>query len=226
MTTTQQAPPDPNAFLMGGGVPSASFKKHGDKITGTICEPPITQQQRDYTTNEPKFWEDGNPMWHLVVTLQTDTTSDDIEDDDGRRRIYLKNNSKKAVSDAVREAGAKALEVGGILTLCYMDDGKAGKKGMQPPKLYEAEYVPPSQAALHDNRNEDAPPNTSAWTKAVMQAATVGITEAQLKAELKKSGFKKWDDACIPLVKALVAAKAEGKYKPKGEPLGEQEIPF
>lgn len=142
--------PDAGAFLMQGSVPSASFLKIGTSVTGRICEPPTVQQQRDMETSAPKTWDDGSPMLQLVVTLQTDERDNEIEDDDGRRRIYIKFNMKKAVADAVRKAKAKALEVGGELTVKYVKNGEQTKKGFSPPKLYEASYVPPADGFLNE----------------------------------------------------------------------------
>lgn len=222
--TTANAPDrhvqDPNDFLMGGGVPSASFKNHGDSIGGTICEPaPYLQQQRDYTTNEPKVWEDGNPMMHLVVTLQTDDHDSEIEDDDGRRRIYVKANLKRAVSDAVRKAKAKQLDIGGGLVVTYTKDGEATKKGMQPPKLYEATYTPPGAAFLGDGKNEDdgfgdesAAKPTTVFANldqavAYMTAETKGkMTRVELVDGLKAAGLKGWNaEKCSPVVVNLVS---------------------
>lgn len=215
--------PDPNAFLMGGGVPSASFQKIGASVCGTITEPLTIQQQRDYTTQEPKHWDDGSPMMHLVVTLQTDENDPEIEDDDGRRRIYVKNNMKRAVSDAVRKVKAKGLEVGGHLTVTYTSNGEATKKGAQPPKLYSAEYETPANAALHDDRSEDSVsggPDTTdwAWSDGVRYANDNGITEADLKSRLQKAAIKKWD--------ATAKAAVVKMCQEVGASLSESDIPF
>jgi len=169
-----QSLPDPDSFLMGGGVPSASFLKIGRSVTGTITEKPQVQQQRDMNTGNPKVWEDGNPMLQLVVTLQTDEHDADIEDDDGRRRIYLKSNMKRAVSDAVRKAKANGLEVGGKLTVTYTGDGEPTKRGFNPPKLYDAEYEPPANVVLNDASDDDGPAKRNTTTGRV-----TGVEEDQ-----------------------------------------------
>jgi hypothetical protein len=194
----QHGKQDPDAFLMGGGVPSASFLHIGDGVAGTITESPTLQQQRDFTSGEPKVWDDGNPMMQLVVTLQTDQYDEKIEDDDGRRRIYVKNAMKKAIADAVRKAGAKKLDVGGVLSVRYTADGEAAKKGINPPKLYTAQYTPPAVNYLNDQRSEDEPqqphhPRANSnghwdFDTAIKKAAEVGLDKAGLIAELKKHG--------------------------------------
>lgn len=138
---------DANSFLMGGGgAPTAKFPTPGTVVGGRITEPPKVEQQRDIQTGERKFWSDGNPMMQLVVTVQTDERDPSIEDDDGRRRIFIKGQMKNAVADAVRAAGAKGLEVGGILRVRYSHDGTPKQRGFSPPKQYEAHYTPAAQA--------------------------------------------------------------------------------
>lgn len=134
---------DANSFLMGGGgAPTAKFPTPGTVVGGRITEPPTVEQQRDMQSGEKKFWSDGNPMMQLVVTVQTDERDPSIEDDDGRRRIFVKGQMKNAVADAVRDAGAKGLEVGGALHVRYTHDGTPKQRGFSPPKQYAARYVP------------------------------------------------------------------------------------
>lgn len=138
---------DANSFLMGGGgAPTAKFPTPGTVIGGRITEPPTVEQQRDIQTGEKKFWSDGNPMMQMVVTVQTDQRDPAIEDDDGRRRIFVRAQMKNAIADAVRAAGARGLEVGGILRVRYSHDGEPKKVGFSAPKQYDAHYTPAVQA--------------------------------------------------------------------------------
>ncbi|WP_309049271.1 hypothetical protein [Streptomyces sp.] len=140
---------DANSFLMGGGgAPTAKFPTPGTVVGGRITEPPKVEQQRDIQSGEQKFWGNGDPMMQLVVTVQTDQRDPAIEDDDGRRRIFVKGQMKNAVSDAVRQAGARGLEVGGTLHVRYTHDGEQKNRGFSPPKQYAAKYVPAAQAEL------------------------------------------------------------------------------
>ena len=133
---------DANSFLMGGGgAPTAKFPTPGTTIGGSVTEQPQLEQQRDIKTGEKKFWSNGDPMMQLVVTVQTDQRDPAIEDDDGKRRIFVKGQMKNAVADAVRATGAKGLEVGGTLWVRYTHDGQSAGTGMSPPKQYEARYV-------------------------------------------------------------------------------------
>jgi hypothetical protein len=142
--------PDPMALLLGGGARSAKFEHAGDAVKGEITDIQ-TKQQTDLDGN-PKTWDDGSPMWQVVVTLQTDDREAGDPDDDGKRNLYLKGSKKyassaKAVADAVKAAGATRLEVGGTLALKYSGDGEPTKRGFNAPKLYEAAYKAPAPSA-------------------------------------------------------------------------------
>lgn len=137
---------DPNAFLMGGGgAPSARFEVPGDTITGVIEDMKVTQQT-NFTTQEPEVWPNGDPKNQLVITLgQTGQFDPTRDDEDGRRRVYVKGRSlTDAVRNAVQAVGAKGLDLGGRLTVQYTGDGVAEKRGINPPKLYAAAYQAPN----------------------------------------------------------------------------------
>ena len=134
--------PDVNDFIMGGGAKTASFPTVGATIEGTITDQKM-QQETAYLTNEPLTWDDGNPRMQPVFTLDTDDRDD--AEDDGVRKLYCNWRQKAAIRDAVKEAGADRLEIGGKLTVQYYADGDA-EKGLNPPKLYRAKYEPPAAA--------------------------------------------------------------------------------
>jgi hypothetical protein len=55
------------------------------------------------------------------------------------------NGITRAIADAVRSTGRVGLpEVGGQLAVRYEANGQASKAGMSPPKIYRAQYQPPS----------------------------------------------------------------------------------
>lgn len=136
--------PDPGTWLMGERIPAARFPTPGTTVTGTICEPPRVEQQRDYSTGEPMYWRDGSPRMQLVVTLQTDERDPEYPDDDGRRRLYVRGRMKTAIRQAVKTSGATGLDVGGTLTITYTGDGTPTNPRFQPPKEYSAVYKPPT----------------------------------------------------------------------------------
>lgn len=165
---------DPNAWLMGSGAPSAKFDTPGDTVTGRIVATPELRQQTDFTSGKPLFWDNGDPRMQLVVTLQTEQHDPSIADDDGTRRVYVKGQLQKAVQQAVRQAGAPGLEVGGTLTVTYTGDGEVKQRGMNPPKLYTATY----KAAAASFLDQQQPAEQSPAAPAVPPAAPAAVPAA------------------------------------------------
>lgn len=144
---------DINDFLMGGGAKAFPFENLGATVSGTIVTME-KRQQTDMDSGKPSYWDNGDPKMMLMIVLQTDERDDD--EDDGLRSVYLRGgnhvavsgkgtSSQVAVKDAVKRAGGK-IEVGGTLTLQFSGLGKASNRGFNPPKLYVANYKPPSYA--------------------------------------------------------------------------------
>lgn len=156
--------PSADQFLMGGGIKSAKFETVGTTVGGPIAEKPEVQQQRDFSSGEPKFWNDGKPMLQLRVLLRTSQRDPDDPEDDGLRAIYVKGLLQKVVQQAVRAAGTNGLEVDGVLTVTYTGDGER-KGNLNPPKLYSATYTSPdplSQAAEPSPAPSAPPPAAGA----------------------------------------------------------------
>jgi hypothetical protein len=148
---------DINDFLMGEGGKAFEFGAIGDTVTGEILDMK-KQQQTDFQTGAPAFWANGDPKMMLKVSLKTDIQ--DSDDDDGVRNVYLRGGnftalkgkgtaSLVAVKDAVKKSG-KPIEIGGILTLQFSGEGPAPSKGMNPAKLYVANYKPPTYSVDMD----------------------------------------------------------------------------
>lgn len=178
-TPMQHQAPSADDFLLGGSVPSAKFPTIGTSVTGRITERPTVEQQRDYTTGDLKFWDDGKPQMQLVVTLATDQRDPEVTDDDGTRRIYVKGQMKNAVAQAVRAVGARGLEVGGTLTVTYSRDGERKNPRFNAPKNYDAVYVAAAAAELHtpDPAPVPAIPAPQQYTPA---PAVPGLTPQQI----------------------------------------------
>jgi hypothetical protein len=151
---------DVNDFLMGGEkIPSCSFLKIGTKYAGEILEM-AQRQQRDFKTNKPMTWDDGSPRMQAVITLQTEENDPEIEDDDGRRNLYLRFKAKDAVAAAIREAKAEdnGLEIGGWLEIEFTKQDKPKKRGESGTKYFEAYYEPPDEnAAVNEYLQSDDP---------------------------------------------------------------------
>lgn len=140
--------PDANDFLMQGGTPAAKFPDIGATIIGMITKPPKMRQVTDPATGEVKRWQSGDPQMQIVIDLQTELNDPMVPDDNGERTLWCKGLMMNAVRDAVRRAGARGLEVGGVLQVTYTGDGEPTKKGFRGPKLYAANYTPPSAAPV------------------------------------------------------------------------------
>lgn len=134
---------DANAFLMSSGTKSFKFDPIGATVKG-IIESLDMQQQRSIDDGAPLFWDDAKtqPKKQLKIVLATDDR--DGEDDDGRRAVYAKGNLQNAIRDAIKAAGAEKIEEGGMLAVQYTADGEPPKRGMNAPKIYKAQYKPPS----------------------------------------------------------------------------------
>jgi len=141
--------------FMGGGSKTFPFDTVGDSITGRILSI-SKRQQTDMQTNELAFWADGKPKLMYSFQLQTKIRED--EDDDGIRVINVRWKSQEAVQKAVKLAGAKKPEVGGILTLNFTGEGVATQRGFSKPKFWSSVYIPPDpSASFMEHQDMDAP---------------------------------------------------------------------
>jgi hypothetical protein len=121
------------------------FDVVGASIQGTVKSTPRERQQTKYNTQEPAFWPNGDPMMQILVDLQTDQRAD--PNDDGERTLYVASkHMKRAISDAIRAAGASDLLPGGVLTVQYVGNDPASKNPQNPAKLYSAQYTAPTSA--------------------------------------------------------------------------------
>lgn len=134
-----------NDLLMSSGAPSVKFPTIGTMVKGTVMSAKRTQQTD--LDNNPKTFDNGDPMWQVVITLQTDERDAEIADDTGERRLYAKGQMLTAVREALKKAGAGQLDVGGTLAVVYEADGEKKNAGYNAPKLYRAQYQAPTLAA-------------------------------------------------------------------------------
>jgi hypothetical protein len=134
---------------LGTSAAYAKFEKLGDKHAGRVTA--VDQRpQTDPQTGAVKTFSDGRPMMLWVIT---------IEDGNGDLEALWAKGGKfraeqgtgesmlAAIYSAVVEAGADALAVGGQLAVAHT--GLAERKpGMNPAKLFTAQYVPPAPASV------------------------------------------------------------------------------
>jgi hypothetical protein len=130
-------------------VPSCSFAGDPPIVwEGRI----LTLEKKQATTfdpdtpggGEPRFWPDGNPMMFGWITLKTNVRNPEVEDDDGIRVLVLDSkNKREAVQKAVKATGTK-IKVGGWVRVEFYGRDPNGKNKDNLPKLYRAEYKPPT----------------------------------------------------------------------------------
>src|SRR5436190_9543258 len=117
---------DANTILMGGSAaPAWKFEEPGTTHTGTIASPPTARQEREYDPHNPgggalKFFPSSDPIMGVITEVQTSERDPANPEDDGRRTFYIEGRYiKEAVRNAVRDAGAQGLDVGGQLAVTF-----------------------------------------------------------------------------------------------------------
>lgn len=131
---------------------AAKFDNPGDKYVGAITAIDH-RQQTDPKTNAPKFFQSGDPMMVYVITIKPD--------DGDAVALFAKGGKFEAVSGsgetmlsaigtAVRAAGADSVQVGARLGVAFTGLGEQ-KPGMNPPKLFTAQYEVPKQSVPVDS---------------------------------------------------------------------------
>lgn len=172
---------DANQLLSGPRQPIAKFDSIGDYVTGTLLDAevaPITSP-----TGEVQTDKNGNPKQQIIYTLQTDEHDNEIEDDDGKRRVFAKWGIQRAISTCLADSGlAKVgLQEGGKLTIKFVSTSKASQRGYSDIKNYEASYTaPPPRTLASGIRGSE-----EAVAPAAVAAAPAGAyTEAQVETAL------------------------------------------
>lgn len=153
MEDTVEAPPqqrpqsaglDPNDVMFPESIPTFKFEQIGDSVEGVVVKQEASQQT-DVATGESLFWDDGRPRMQVVYVLLTALNDPNIEDDDGRRRVFVKSDMMRAVRDAVKHVGRRKIVNGATLAIRYAADGVPPRKGLSAPKLYQADYSVPGE---------------------------------------------------------------------------------
>lgn len=150
-------------FLLGAAGAPAKFNVVGTVVQGRVLHHE-KRQSRDMDGNL-KTWDDGNPVWEVVVTLQTETRDPEIEDDDGVRRVFVRGQMLKAVRDALVKCGWRQSLLGGTLGVKYTGDGIASRNGFSPPKQYAAKFEPPAPVDDFDEGTGTTEPNLDQYSE-------------------------------------------------------------
>ena len=131
--------------LLAGNSAKAYFDANsqpGDSVTGVIEKIEITQVN-DFQTKQPAFWNDGRPKEQIHVIIQTQLRDPSVEDDDGRRSLWVKGwgIQLKAFREACMQAGVKTPKPGDTITETYIGLGERGN-APQPPKVFSFRIEP------------------------------------------------------------------------------------
>lgn len=133
--------------LLAGNSAKAYFganSQPGDSVTGVI-EKVETTQVNDFQTKQPAYWSDGRPKEQIHVIIQTRLRDPSVDDDDGRRSLWIKGwgIQLKAFREACRQAGVKTPKPGDTITERFVGLGRRGD-APQPPKVFEFHIEPAS----------------------------------------------------------------------------------
>lgn len=160
--------------LLAGNSAKAYFganSQPGDTVTGVI-EKIETTQVNDFQTKQPAFWNDGRPKEQIHVIIQTQLRDPSVEDDDGRRSLWVKGwgIQLKAFREACMQAGVKTPKPGDTITETYIGLGERGN-APQPPKVFSFRIEPAN--GVNNLLNGDQP------QQPVMQQPQQGYAQQQ-----------------------------------------------
>ena len=145
---------------MGGGGKSWSGAEIGDKIEGRI-RLAERRQQTAFNSSERLTWDDGSPR--MLTYLEIETSLRDDDDDEGVRAFYAKGgrnyepaqgtgtSAEVAIAEAVKAAGATAIEEGGTIAIMLSGFAKPTTRGYQPANLYRCQYKAPVSSVSVDD---------------------------------------------------------------------------
>ena len=132
---------------------SWKFTNPGDTHTGTITEVSDARQATEFGSNEPAYWdrEKTRPKMQVAVTLDTAERDPQDANDTGKRTLWVVEDGRSgsilsAIRQAVHQAGAGTIDIGGQLTVAFSGFDPNSKNPANPRKIYAASYVPPAPA--------------------------------------------------------------------------------
>ena len=132
---------------------SWKFTNPGDTHTGTITEVSDARQATEYGSNELAYWdkERTRPKMQVAVTLDTAERDPQDANDTGKRTLWVVEDGRSgsilsAIRQAVHQAGAATIDIGGQLTVTFSGFDPNSKNPANPRKIYSASYVPPAPA--------------------------------------------------------------------------------
>lgn len=132
---------------------SWKFTNPGDTHTGTITEVSDARQATEYGSNELAYWdkERTRPKMQVAVTLDTAERDPQDANDTGKRTLWVVEDGRSgsilsAIRQAVHQAGAGTIDIGGQLTVTFSGFDPNSKNPANPRKVYTAAYQAPAPA--------------------------------------------------------------------------------
>lgn len=190
---------------------SWKFTNPGDTHTGTITEVSDARQATEFGSNEPAYWdrEKTRPKMQVAVTLDTAERDPQDANDTGKRTLWVVEDGRSgsilsAIRQAVHQAGAGTIDIGGQLTVAFSGFDPNSKNPANPRKVYTAAYQAPAPAGGMFTNQEPAQPVAQpaapatpapvpAVPDAVRQAVTAligtGQADEQIAATLAGTGL-------------------------------------
>lgn len=168
--------------LLAGNSAKAYFganSQPGDSVTGVI-EKIETTQVNDFQTKQPAYWNDGRPKEQIHVIIQTQLRDPSVDDDDGRRSLWIKGwgIQLKAFREACRQAGVKIPKPGDTITERFVGLGQRGD-APQPPKVFEFHIEPASSVNNLVNGSQPQQPVQQAPQQPPVQQSQQDYTQRQ-----------------------------------------------
>lgn len=168
---------------------SWKFTTPGDTHTGTITEVSDARQATEYGSNELAYWdkERTRPKMQIAVTLDTAERDPQDANDTGKRTLWVVEDGRSgsilsAIRQAVHQAGAGTIDIGGQLTVTFSGFDPNSKNPANPRKVYTASYVPPAPAGGMFTNQAPAQPAAAPAAPAQPVAAPVPAAPAPAPA--------------------------------------------
>ena len=161
----------------------AQLSSLGDLLAGNSAkaiEKIETTQVNDFQTKQPAFWNDGRPKEQIHVIIQTQLRDPSVDDDDGRRSLWIKGwgIQLKAFRDACRQAGVKIPKPGDTITERFVGLGQRGD-APQPPKVFEFHIEPASSVNSLVNGSQPQQPVQQGSQQPPVQQSQQGYAQRQ-----------------------------------------------
>ena len=193
---------------------SWKFTNPGDTHTGTITEVSDARQATEFGSNEPAYWdrEKTRPKMQVAVTLDTAERDPQDANDTGKRTLWVVEDGRSgsilsAIRQAVHQAGAGTIDIGGQLTVAFSGFDPNSKNPANPRKIYSASYVPPAPAGgMFTNQAPAQPAPAPAAPAAPAQHVAPAAAPAQpVAAPATPAPVPAVPDAVRQAVTALIA---------------------